>query len=140
MKLCLLIHRYYDFVRFFQAQTSEVEAIDLEGRPPLHHLINSKQSGGGSKECLKILLDNGADINQTDYTGQTFVETNANFLCFLLYLFERPFMFPQFFIQIQKILGGKFFIGVKVCVSFYERMTQVVVPFILRLLEVKLND
>ena len=24
-------------------------------------------------------LDNGADINQTDYTGQTFLETYANF-------------------------------------------------------------
>ena len=77
--LILTVFIYLDYEYFFQAQTAIVEAIDLEGRPPLHHLINSKQSGGGSKECLKILLDNGADINQTDYTGQTFLETNANF-------------------------------------------------------------
>ena len=53
-----------------------VEAPDFEGRPPLHHLVNSKQSGN-FMECLKVLLDNGADINQTDLTGRSSVHIAA---------------------------------------------------------------
>ena len=64
------------FVYFFQPQIGEVDATDYEGRPPLHHLMNSKRSGF-SMECLKILLDNGADINQTDFAGNSAVHIAA---------------------------------------------------------------
>ena len=60
-------------MRYFiilQKTTADVTACDFGGRPPLHHLINSKQFGS-SMDCLKILLKHGADINQTDFTGRT---------------------------------------------------------------------
>ena len=40
---------------------ANVNAQDKEGRPPLHCVINSKLKGGTN--CIKILLDNGADVN-----------------------------------------------------------------------------
>jgi ankyrin repeat protein len=40
---------------------ANVDAQDKEGRPPLHHVINSKQKGGTN--CIKILLESGADVN-----------------------------------------------------------------------------
>ncbi len=44
------------------------EARDMDGRTPLHHLINSNHKNDGNK-CMKMLLDRGASINQVDSHG-----------------------------------------------------------------------
>ena len=53
-----------------------IEQTDSEGRSPLHYVVNSAQKGG-TRQCLKLLVDKGANIDQKDNMGMTPVHIAA---------------------------------------------------------------